>query len=93
METNEIGTAAGAKKPGAARKPVQQEVLRELGDIGKYRVRVVRAAQKTLMDVREYVKGANYEGFTRKGIRLGAAEAASLRGLLEQALAEGLLRA
>jgi hypothetical protein len=92
MESNVTATsaapAAEAKAPRRPRRTAQQVVDRDCGQIGKYRVRLVRASDKPdaprLLDVREWVKGANYEGFTRKGVRLGAAEARALRAILEE---------
>ena len=41
-----------------------------LGQIGKYRIRKVRVSKDhEFLDIREYVIG-NYEGYTRKGIKL-----------------------
>ncbi len=85
----------GTQKPARAKRTIKQVVVREFGDLGKYRVRLVKASEKpdaaAFLDVREYVHGANYEGFTRKGIRLGAAEAKALRGILESVEKEGPL--
>lgn len=54
---------------------VQEIVFHEFSQIGKYRVRLVRADLKApvTLDVREYVKGKfgdTFEGFTRRGIKL-----------------------
>lgn len=54
---------------------VQEIVCHEFSQIGKYRVRLVRADLKApvTLDVREYVKGKfgdTFEGFTRRGIKL-----------------------
>lgn len=88
-------SAEGAPAAAAPRKPIQQTVVRELADVGKYRVRVVKPSGKpgtpAVLDVREYVKGQNYEGFTRKGVRLGRAEAELLRRQLDEVLARGEL--
>jgi hypothetical protein len=96
--TTQEGTAT-AKESAApsvqTRRVIKQIVVREFGDVGKYRVRLVRASSKpeaaSFLDVREYVRGANYEGFTRKGVRLGFAEARQLRGILEGLEQEGAL--
>lgn len=47
-------------------------VCHEFPAIGKYRVRLVRADLKSpvKLDIREYVKGHSFEGFTRRGIQL-----------------------
>lgn len=60
-----------------------EDVLREYPAVGKYRIRLLRdRTRKLVLDVREYVSGDSFEGFTRRGVRLGALE--DLRALLEQ---------
>ena len=74
--------------------PRSEEVLREFPPIGKYRVRVVQSGRtKTkVLDVREYVKGGDFEGFTRRGIRLGArAELDLLRDILKEVIESPLI--
>jgi hypothetical protein len=60
------------KKP---QKPLKDEVLREFPPLGKYRIRLVhnpkRPAEEAALDIREYVSSETFEGFTRRGIRLG----------------------
>lgn len=74
------------EKTGAVKGPV---VVRELGEIGKYRVRLVRDRGRLVLDIREYVKGANFEGFTRKGIRLvSPKEMLALHGMVAETIAE-----
>ncbi len=91
MEATEAKKDAGegAKRPARTKRVVKQIVVREFGEIGKYRVRIVRTSEKAgspaWLDIREYVKGANFEGFTRKGVRLGTAEMKALRAVLEEA--------
>ena len=57
------------------RKAVKEDVVREFPPLGKYRVRLVsnpRApGEKPVLDIREYVAAESFEGFTRRGIRLG----------------------
>ena len=72
----------------------KEEVLREFPPIGKYRVRLLsgsRAKERTL-DVREYVSGQSFEGFTRRGIRLGdRAQVELLRDVLSELLGDLLI--
>lgn len=76
---------------GKARRAAPPEsVLHEYPAIGKYRVRVVRnetrRAGGTMLDVREYIQSETFEGFTRRGIRLGSdRELAQLQEALEDA--------
>lgn len=76
----------------------EDEVLREFPPIGKYRVRLVaskRRGGEAVLDIREYVKGGDFEGFTRRGIRLSArAEMDLLRDVLKEVLEQaGLAKA
>jgi hypothetical protein len=68
-------------------------VLREFGEIdGKYRVRLIRSSQSSRvhLDIREFVRGSNYEGFTRKGVRIQSlAGIRALREALEEIEKEG----
>ena len=80
------------KKP--ATKRVEEEVLHEYPAVGKYRIRVVRKNSRrsaaTNLDVREYVSAEKFEGFTRRGIRLGNAEdIQKLRDALSDAAGRG----
>lgn len=92
MKTLETDRDGSPLSSGTPLRTIRQVVVREFGEVGKYRVRLVRSSDKPdaplLIDVREYVRGANYEGFTRKGIRLNATEASALRTLLERAYEE-----
>ncbi|MBI2900483.1 MAG: hypothetical protein HYY17_09875 [Planctomycetes bacterium] len=55
-----------------ARRTPAEEVVREFPTIGKYRVRMVQKGGKPpQLDIREYVKSERFEGFTRRGVRLG----------------------
>ncbi len=63
--------AAGSN--GAARPAPTQIVVREFPDIGKYKVRLVQKSARDarlILDIREYANGPNYQGFTRRGVRL-----------------------
>lgn len=71
----------------------KEMVLREFPPIGKYRVRVVmdERTQAKSLDIREYVSGESFEGFTRRGIRLFKnAEADLLRCVLAEVVEFGL---
>ncbi len=91
METTEN---AGARK---ARKPFEVTVVREFPDLGRYKVRLLKDPRKggpPWLDVREYVVGANYQGFTRKGVRLSTREeVAALRRILDEAAGSMLAQA
>jgi len=65
---------------GATNKPA---VVREFGEIGKYRIRLIEDGGKMILDIREYVKGMNYEGFTRRGVRFAVDQVKSLRQTLD----------
>lgn len=66
---------------------VREEVLREFAPIGKYRVRLVRLRDRVFLDIREYVAGESFEGFTRRGIRFSTpAEADLLKDILKEVL-------
>lgn len=59
------------------------ETVTEYRPIGKYRVRVIHGkGGQRLVDVREYIsshiKGQEFEGYTRRGIRLSREEAEQL---------------
>jgi len=55
-------------------KPLKEQVLKEFGSIGKYKVRLLhnprRPQEEPVLDIREYVSADTFEGFTRRGIRL-----------------------
>jgi len=71
------------------RAPVQI-VVREIAVIGRYRLRIIRTSDRpdagACLDLREWISGSNYEGYTRKGVRLGAAEVRALRAALDEAV-------
>lgn len=64
--------------------------LQNLGDLGRYKVRVVQSNKGPRLDVREYLEKDNFTGFTRKGIRLDREQAAELGRRIVQALKAGL---
>lgn len=71
-----------------------EEVVREFTPLGKYRVRLVRNPKKPndapVLDIREYVSAETFEGFTRRGIRIGdRAQMDLLRDTLLQILEAG----
>lgn len=48
----------------------KDNVVREFSAIGKYRVRILKTDKGELLDIREYISCKEFEGFTRRGIRL-----------------------
>lgn len=74
--------------------PRREEVLREFPPIGKYRMRLLSRAEASArtLDIREYVSSEKFEGFTRRGIRLGdRAQVELLRDTLSELLRDLLL--
>lgn len=63
---------------------VKDVVLQEFPAIGKYRVRIVKPDEKSaaILDIREYVTGAGFEGFTRRGVKLSMAQIVELADTL-----------
>lgn len=47
-------------------------VIREWPSVGKYRIRAIRSVDGKMcsIDIREYVSNDEFEGFTRRGLRL-----------------------
>lgn len=79
-------------------KPLKEEVLREFPPLGKYRLRLVRNPKRPgetpTLDIREYISSETFEGFTRRGIRLGdRAQMDLLRDVLREILEAGGLAA
>ena len=75
-------------------KPIREEVVKEFPPLGKYRIRLVqnpkRPGEAPALDIREYVSSESFEGFTRKGIRLGdRAQMDLLRDILKEILEAG----
>lgn len=72
--------------------PASREVVfQEFSAVGKYRVRLVRDADlkgPVLLDIREYVDGSNFSGFTRRGIRLDLAALKALKPAIDLAIAQ-----
>jgi hypothetical protein len=65
---------------------VKQVVIQDMGCVGKYRARIVMTSAKNaraVLDIREYAIGANFEGFTRKGIRITVDDALQLRDVAQ----------
>src|SRR5437867_3632777 len=88
------GESAGPAKGGTRADPI---VIREFPQMGKYRVRVIRSSAgpraSVALDIREYAKSESFEGFTRRGIRIGnLAEARQLTDALRAIEEEGLLK-
>ncbi|HVE40724.1 MAG TPA: hypothetical protein VNM14_12595 [Planctomycetota bacterium] len=79
-------------------KPLKEEVVREFPPLGKYRIRLVRNPKRPgdmpTLDIREYISSETFEGFTRRGIRLGdRAQMDLLRDVLREVLeAEGFAK-
>jgi hypothetical protein len=69
-------------------KPVVEQILREFPAVGKYRVRILKRPRKgeLTLDVREYVTGETFEGFTRRGIALTLDQVTCLKVALDEAL-------
>lgn len=59
-------------------KPLREQVLKEWSPLGKYRVRLLRdaikPAEESVLDIREYVSSAEYEGYTRRGVKISSRE-------------------
>lgn len=71
--------------------PPREQVLREYSPIGKYRVRLMQNPRKKsgapVLDIREYVDSATFQGFTKRGIRLAdRGEIDLLRDVLKDVL-------
>jgi len=69
----------------------KDQVLREFPPLGKYRIRLLhnpkRPGEEPALDIREYVAGNTFEGFTRRGIKLTSrAEMDLLRDILKEVL-------
>lgn len=60
----------------------RENVIREFERIGALRVRLIGTRNGHELDVREYVSTPDFEGFTRRGIRLDAAERVALLEIL-----------
>lgn len=60
-------------------------VIQELQSTGKYRVRIVKPAPDgdVMVDIREYVCTSDFQGFTRRGVRLTIGQAIELGGTMD----------
>ncbi len=70
-----------------------ETVVKEFPAIGRYRVRVMRS-ERTMalnLDVREYVSAESFQGFTRRGIRIGIEELKALKVSVDEILTGNLL--
>lgn len=78
--------------PSTQRK---DNVIREFPPVGaRYRIRVLEdeKARKRVVDIREYVLGDSWEGYTRRGIRLtDRAQVDLLRDALREILESMLI--
>jgi hypothetical protein len=74
--------------------PQKEDVIREFPPLGKYRIRLLSQPKtKTrILDIREFISSESFEGFTRRGIRLGdRAQVDLLRDVLSEVLRDLLL--
>lgn len=90
METTTEKAAGGASgRGGRTRKPMEQVVVKEFPAIGKYRVRAVKGTKPdspVILDIREYAATAEFEGFTRRGVRIALPDQLeALRRILDEA--------
>lgn len=77
--------------PSTQRK---DNVIRELAPVSRYRVRVLEddKSRKRVVDIREWILGDRFEGFTRRGIRLtDRAQVDLLRDALREILESMLI--
>ena len=77
--------------PSTQRK---DNVIRELTPVSRYRVRVLEddKSRKRVVDIREWILGDSFEGFTRRGIRLtDRAQVDLLRDALREILESMLI--
>jgi hypothetical protein len=69
--------------------PGKDVVCHEFQPVGKYRIRLIKTdlSGPVLLDVREYVSGEDFQGFTRRGIRISdQKDMKTLRDHLDTAL-------
>lgn len=60
-------------------------VVKAFDPIGKYRVRLLESTKGVRsLDIREYIEADTFEGFTRRGIRLGTDQVVELRAILNE---------
>ena len=48
----------------------EEMIMRECKPLGRYRVRLLENGRGKFLDIREFVSGEKFSGFTRRGIRL-----------------------
>jgi hypothetical protein len=68
---------------------MEERIIKDFGSMGKLRLRLLETKTGPALDVREYVEAANFEGFTRRGIRLNMAEAAELAHVINRIYDQG----
>lgn len=69
-------------------------VIRELTPVSRYRIRVLEddKSKKRVVDIREFLLGESFEGYTRRGIRLtDRAQVDLLRDALREILESMLI--
>jgi hypothetical protein len=73
-------------------KVLKDEVIREFPAIGKYRIRLLSGKEGSrVLDIREYVTGETFEGFTRRGVRLAEADVELLRKMVDEIVSSKLM--
>jgi hypothetical protein len=73
-------------------KVLKDEVIREFPPIGKYRIRLLSGKEgQRVLDIREYVTGETFEGFTRRGVRLAEADVELLRKMVDEIVSSKLM--
>lgn len=71
----------------------KEDIVLEFAPITKYRVRVLNGPQGRVLDVREYISNRDWEGYTRRGIRLTDRDQVGLlKDILESLLQSDLLQ-
>lgn len=87
--TEKVAEGGASGRNGRTRKPVEQILVKEFPALGKYRVRVVKGTKPDaprFLDIREYAKSAEFEGFTRRGVRIALPDQLEvLRRILDEA--------
>lgn len=77
--------------PSTQRK---DNVIREMPPVSRYRIRVLEdnKSRKRVVDIREWILGDSFEGYTRRGIRLtDRAQVDLLRDALREILESMLI--
>lgn len=90
MEATIPAKDAAGTNGAAPRLAPPQIVVRDLPDIGKYKVRLLQKSKRDarlILDIREYANGPTYQGFTRRGVRIMVQdELPKLREAIDQIL-------